>query len=368
MKGFTLVELLAVIVILAVIALIATPIVLSIINDTKESAVIRSAEMYVGAVENKIMQENMIQGGKLNPKDCIVGSDGNVTCDGTPLEIEVNGDKPDSGLITYDRGRVTSIELTFGERKVITDENGELVLDSNTQVCKLIQGEPNEMGSKYECEVKRGTKYNFYVLSHETDGTTNLIMDRNINSDGTPTTKAIYEDEKEDNGGIYNKVAWINQDNYESSGGTIWGDLQDNNHFGPITAMNFLDNATSDWNNIPNLNLTYNDEGEHFTNFKITGKARLPYKSEVNEAGCADDSRFACPLWMVEYLSDGGANFGTPYQENPIDEIYGYWTLSSSSGTSYEAWNVHYEGIVSNQSSVDNGGSYGVRPVINVKL
>ena len=47
MKGFTLVELLAVIVILAVIALIATPIVLSIINDTKESAVIRSAEMYV---------------------------------------------------------------------------------------------------------------------------------------------------------------------------------------------------------------------------------------------------------------------------------------------------------------------------------
>ena len=132
MKGFTLVELLAVIVILAVIALIATPIVLSIINDTKESAVIRSAEMYVGAVENKIMQENMKLGGKLNPKECIVGTDGNVTCDGTYLEIEVNGDKPDSGFITYDRGRVTGIELTFGDRKVITDANGELVLEDNT--------------------------------------------------------------------------------------------------------------------------------------------------------------------------------------------------------------------------------------------
>ena len=46
-KGFTLIELLAVIVILAVIAVIAVPIVLNIINDTKESATLRSAEMYM---------------------------------------------------------------------------------------------------------------------------------------------------------------------------------------------------------------------------------------------------------------------------------------------------------------------------------
>ena len=46
-KGFTLIELLAVIVILAIIALIATPIVLSIINDSKESASLRRAEMYL---------------------------------------------------------------------------------------------------------------------------------------------------------------------------------------------------------------------------------------------------------------------------------------------------------------------------------
>ena len=131
-NGFTLIELLAVIVILAIIALIATPIVLSIINDTKESAVIRSAEFYVDAVENKIMQENMKLGGKLNPKECIVNLEGNVTCDGTPLEIEVNGDKPDSGSITFDRGRVTGITLTFGERKVVTNSNGELVLEDNS--------------------------------------------------------------------------------------------------------------------------------------------------------------------------------------------------------------------------------------------
>ena len=55
-QGFTLVELLAVIVILAIIALIATPIVLSIIDDTKKSSMLRSAEMYLNGVENSIMR------------------------------------------------------------------------------------------------------------------------------------------------------------------------------------------------------------------------------------------------------------------------------------------------------------------------
>jgi len=50
-KGFTLIELLAVIVILAIIALIATPIVLNIIEESKKNTTLRSAEMYLDAVE-----------------------------------------------------------------------------------------------------------------------------------------------------------------------------------------------------------------------------------------------------------------------------------------------------------------------------
>ena len=52
--AFTLIELLAVIVILAIIALIATPIILGIIKDTKEESNKRSVEMYAKAVENAI--------------------------------------------------------------------------------------------------------------------------------------------------------------------------------------------------------------------------------------------------------------------------------------------------------------------------
>ena len=57
-KGFTLVELLAVIVILAIIALIATPIILGIIKDTKEKANQRSLEMYEDAIKNALVMEN----------------------------------------------------------------------------------------------------------------------------------------------------------------------------------------------------------------------------------------------------------------------------------------------------------------------
>ena len=58
-NGFTLIELLAVIVILAIIALIATPIVLSIIDNTKQSSMLRSAEMYVKAAELSIAQATL---------------------------------------------------------------------------------------------------------------------------------------------------------------------------------------------------------------------------------------------------------------------------------------------------------------------
>ena len=138
-KGFTLIELLAVIVILAIIALIATPIVLSIINDVKQSAIVRSAEFYVDAVQNKILQENMKSGGKLKPKECAVVSEGKeLDCDGTILEIEVEGNTPDEGsLITFDRGKVTSINLIYGNKVVSQNEKGQLVLGDKPKACTL---------------------------------------------------------------------------------------------------------------------------------------------------------------------------------------------------------------------------------------
>ena len=54
-KGFTIIELLEVIVILAIIALIATPIILGVIDTAKKGSAEASALAYVKAVEDQIV-------------------------------------------------------------------------------------------------------------------------------------------------------------------------------------------------------------------------------------------------------------------------------------------------------------------------
>ena len=128
-KGFTLIELLAVIVILAIIALIATPIVLNVINDVKKSATLRSAEFYLNAVEQSIMKKNMNEGGSFSPNICEVQSDGNLLCDGTDtLEVETNGEKPSSGTITFEKGKINNILLNLGNKNIVKNYKGELAL------------------------------------------------------------------------------------------------------------------------------------------------------------------------------------------------------------------------------------------------
>ncbi len=58
-KGFTLVELLAVIVILAIIALIATPIIMNVVDNARLEAAKRSVEGYAKALESSYYIELM---------------------------------------------------------------------------------------------------------------------------------------------------------------------------------------------------------------------------------------------------------------------------------------------------------------------
>ena len=66
-KGFTLVELLAVIVILAIVLIIAVPGVLSIINKTKNSAYDRQIDMIKDATKNYVTANTITWSGE-NPK------------------------------------------------------------------------------------------------------------------------------------------------------------------------------------------------------------------------------------------------------------------------------------------------------------
>ena len=161
------------------------------------------------------------------------------------------------------------------------------------------------------------------MLSTEEDGSTNLIMDSNICNNGALASSS--------NTCL---VAW------NDSGSSANG---------PVTAMTYLNNATSAWTNLENLNILYNDEGGHFEDFRITGKARMPYYNEINNMSSNEN----------DYLY---VNLGGP------DSIVGYWSLSTWTSNSSFAHVVSLNGSNSVVSVDAPETRPGVRPVINVKL
>ena len=347
-KGFTLIELLAVIVILAIIALIAVPIVLSIISDSKESASLRSAEMYLKGVETSVatstLNEKTIANGTYQiTKEgdiCLVKLINNkCEGEGNTLKVDVSGEIPVRGSVTVENGKVKDVTFSYSNKKtIIKNSEGNLVYAKTlNDICKYQNNGVAEKtaGALYSCEVKPGTSYNFYVLTTPKEGDTsiNLIMDRNICEDGTLTEEG--------------KTCFVK---YNSSG--------DAKGEGPVTAITYLNNATSTWENIGNLNLKYDDEGGNFTGFELNGKARLPYKSEVSNY----DSTNKTNAYLFDYLQQSGT-----IHPNSISGIWGYWILSSDPSSSDYAFRVSYDGFVYSLD-VGNGSNRGVRPVITLKL
>jgi len=339
-KGFTLIELLATITILALLTVVASTSVTKVLKESKGDLYKTQIKLVESAAKT-FVAENMHQ--LPNEGECKFITIKNLQDNGL-IDKNIYNPKTGEKIDTSIKIKITTNQTGYGYNVPNYEINPESVEGcSHFQPCILLDGKKNEIGSKYECEVKEGTKYNFYVLSHEEAGTTNLIMERNICEDGTPadsTHRCYYA--------------------YNADGNSL--------NSGPVTAMTKLNNATSDWNYISNLNLIYSDERGHFTGFDVKGKVRLPYYNELNNAGCKDFSANAgsCPLWLVDYLNDYSQVLGQTYPTHPLDYIYGYWTFSSTADSS-KAFNINYYGSFGNPS-VNNTDINGIRPVINVKL
>jgi len=281
--------------------LIATPIILDIINDSKESSNERSMELYASAVKNALAgyQLNNLEM-PINFNDLSIEYDGNVKCGINEIYSD--------GSIYLAECKVNGKDgYSYGTKK----EN------SKNEICKLTEdvGQVGvSVGDRYICEVKKGTNYNFYVLSMS-NGKTNLITDQNICSDGTPAT--------------------------DTNSCTVEYDRNPGN--GPEAAMDYLKQATLDWNDELLINEIYNDEGGFFTNFVLDGKARLPKKSEV--------FNISENPWIYYNLSK---------------TIMGYWTLSYGDRLKYAYCVNKDRGIDGDCMANENLDYIGVRPVISI--
>ena len=372
-KGFTLVELLVVVILIAAIVLLALPKITNSVKnysgevDEITYSIIKDAtKLYVGNNANSFM--------KRSENTYCVSLNELVEEEYLKNKIEYNGqDITDTKVIkvTYNNG--FNYEL-------VNKNDCNRVIRINT-ICDLISGEENNLGSKYECEVKSGTKYNFFVVSYndaygniiadkENAVSLNLVMDRNICEDGTLT-----DYEKEDKCLVPWNASGLNED-------------------GPVTAMDYLYNATRDWTRIPNIIMNYTDEnidsygdtGNYGYGMIITidGSTKITKKDGTLVKVLTDEEGYNnLKVRMLsykdigvasaqEYLNDYLNSCREIYEScdehtNIIPEIYGYWLLPSFSSASNEAWQHNFSGTTGTDE-VDVNYSYGVRPVITSDL
>ena len=181
-KGFTLVELLAVIVILAIIALITVPIVTNVLSSSKKETKEVSVRNYVRAVEQSLLLYE-IEETSLSDGTYIVTTNGNIciTSDcSSILSIELEGEKPSSGNITIKDNKVISISnLKYNNFYGNLKDNEITISESKEEKACYISNDVDsdgiaDIGDMITC----GTE-SFYVISNDGENI-EMLAEKNI--------------------------------------------------------------------------------------------------------------------------------------------------------------------------------------------
>ena len=116
-NGFTIIELLAVIVILSILALIAVPTVISIINNSSNKANERSVDVFGKAVKNSVLLYEVNNGvnvvGSFESVDKTKITNGSIT-----LEIEYEGNVLCETIEIYEDRNIYLAECTSNGTKI----------------------------------------------------------------------------------------------------------------------------------------------------------------------------------------------------------------------------------------------------------
>ena len=320
-KGFTLVELLAVIVILALIALIATPIILNVINDAKKQAAKDSAYGYMDAVEKYIVSSEL-EDKSIKDRTYSVEELNN-------MGVSVKGSTPDNGNIEIKEGAVKNYNLGIDGYAV---SNGEVKKVSTTKSFKngtAVYYNPETRKKCSESESKSTTGTNsgcmkWYVFNDkEGNATVNVILDHNTTA----------------------RVAW------NSTG----------NNSEMKEVADALKKDTRTWKNTARL-ITANEVA------KITGNTGFDatklgqvwfYLDSNNQTQTTNASNKSKYAWLFDYTKEC-TNYGCNKQDSSTE---GYWTSTRKIGETM-IWHVNREGFLSAHGMTLN--CYGVRPVITI--
>ena len=129
-KAFTLIELLAVIIILAIVALIATPIILDVVDDARKSAGLSESNMIYSSINNYCVSIEMKkQMGTLDSEDVDCSSKTSFTTEEISKMVNLGNATIESN--TYSNGKLTNLIVISNNNRYVLCTNGSMALESD---------------------------------------------------------------------------------------------------------------------------------------------------------------------------------------------------------------------------------------------
>ena len=404
-KGFTLVELLAVIFMLSLILVIAVPSVNRYIKQSKEKAyntqistIIEAAQAYASANSGLLPRKEefvvKITLGQLKSSGLIKEevknpNDDKYFDDALTIEIKKKGetytyDIVESTITTRDGEKSPIINLngspmvtynlnaTYTELGAsATDSDGNAISNIVIDKSNLVMSTEGIYQVKYTATDTKGissTVYrNVYVSNNKYANGTAIYFNPNSNS---VCSKAEATSNTSKSNGCM-KWYTFNDDgsstvnlllDHNTTAKVAWASTGTNAN-GPVEVKKQLENDIASWNGAvkSTARLIEASEIAKITGYPNWNNNRYYFHTNSNTEykGAAGTNRYA-------WLFDNTYNC-TTYGCNVADSSAGaYWTNTADSGNFNTAFTVYYIGILSHDNNVANASGPGVRPVITV--
>ena len=128
-NGFTLVELLAILIILGIIAVITVPIISKILKDARINTLIDSSYGYVRAVDKLYYSKS------LNDEDIV--EDGIYTVSELKaLGVSVDGREPSEGWVELEESEVVAFSIKIGDYVITKYRNEGIIVEKSDTIQK----------------------------------------------------------------------------------------------------------------------------------------------------------------------------------------------------------------------------------------
>ena len=380
-KGFTLIELIVVLVVTAIFALIATPLVMNIIRNSKENARKRSIDNYGKSIELAIASYLL--------------DNGNFPTDVSQLNIEYSGSKVECGVEVINKDTTVYLDKCKVNNKLV--DNYKYGIDKRTAVEVLL----SKTNSIDITNYNDGNKGEMYTFEHETTEQTPALTDyryignvpNNYVSFNNGETWRIIGVFDTDNGtGKYeNRIKLIRD---ESLGNMIWNSSSEN-EWVESTIQEYLNDTYI----INNESMYIIDNTKYYlggivsarTNGEqlyVTERGKNVYQSDrslswIGNVGLMypSDYVYTYALDVDSTCFNNSINCTTNSGASPLagwmynNEYVWTWSIIPNSSDNYHVIAINRSGFV-HEGSVGHSGcanfSYAIKPVLylnsNVKI